>query len=185
MFAWILFYLLVLFVAAWSSPKSHKVFVGLHWIVCLAWCQVKQTIINFNPICIIPIRNSTTWSINGRDQFTNSFKFVRETLLKKVQLGELLIAQIFKLFWYPSLKPPSIHPINWKGFCFTTSTLQNHCMYSKCALLPWNHLLYWQNTSSGGQKNCIKGWCEVNCYLTALWQIVTWAKTTELYCMIT
>ena len=133
MFAWILFYLLVLFVAAWSSPKSHKVFVGLHWIVCLAWCQVKQTIINFNPICIIPIRNSTTWSINGRDQFTNSFKFVRETLLKKVQLGELLIAQIFKLFWYPSLKPPSIHPINWKGFCFTTSTLQNHCMYSKCA----------------------------------------------------
>ena len=56
MFAWILFYLLVLFVAAWSSPKSHKVFVGLHWIVCLAWCQVKQTIINFNPICIIPIR---------------------------------------------------------------------------------------------------------------------------------
>ena len=185
MFAWILFYLLVLFVAAWSSPKSHKVFVGLHWIVCLAWCQVKQTIINFNPICIIPIRNSTTWSINGRDQFTNSFKFVRETLLKKSTIRGIVDSTNFQIVLVPFSETP-IHPSHkLEGILFHHFDIAEPLYVLQMCFLPWNHLLYWQNTSSGGQKNCIKGWCEVNCYLTALWQIVTWAKTTELYCMIT
>ena len=87
---------------------------------------------------------------------------------------EFHISEIFKCNEYWRYDPVSQH---W--YCGPAIVLQ------MCSFFPPDHLLYWQNTSLGWQKYRSKGWCEVNCYLTALWQIVTWTKTTELYYMIT
>ena len=90
------------------------------------------------------------------------------------QILEFHISEIFKCNEYWRYDPVSQH---W--YCGPAIVLQ------MCSFFPPDHLLYWQNTSLGWQKYRSKGWCEVNCYLTALWQIVTWTKTTELYYMIT